>query len=86
MKMINVRSALRRARGREQLPSVLVVGGPCDGQRVRDLVTLADGAWVMDRAYLCRPAHERGEVRERYDYVLENDHYVWHGNRARERE
>lgn len=80
MRSFNVRARLRRTRTVGELPRVLVVGGPCDGQRVRELATLADGAWVMDRAYLCRPPAQRGQPRERYDYALENDHYVWRTN------
>jgi hypothetical protein len=54
-----------------------VVGGPYDGRRVRELLTVGDGSWVMDRYWLCRPEGRRGTPRQSYPYALRDGKYVW---------
>lgn len=61
-----------------------VVGGPCDGQRVRELVTIDGGTWVMERTWLCRPAETRGHPREYWPYRLVDGRYVWSANESTE--
>lgn len=69
-----VRELLRRDR---LPPAVPVIGGPFDGHRVRVVATTRDGAWIRDRYYLCRPAHQRGTPRDLYPYQLRDGAYVW---------
>lgn len=76
MRTSRVRDALTSLR-RRRPRGVLVVGGPCDGQRVRVVATLPDGAWIMDRAYLCQPSERRGQPHELYPYRYTSGRYVW---------
>lgn len=77
MKWFNVdprrRARTRRARLSGSTP---VVGGPYDGQRVREIATTPDGAWIRDRYYLCLPP-ERRVTRDSYPYQLRDGVYVW---------
>jgi hypothetical protein len=76
---------LTRSRRTRRSPSAIPVrGGPLDGQRVRHVLTTADGEWIMDRAHYCQPPDQRGQPRATYPYVLRDGVYVWNESRNEE--
>lgn len=75
MKWLNIGKV--RTRRANQPGSIPVVGGPYDGRRVREIVTTPEGAWILDRAYLCKPPERRRPPHDSYPYRLQDGAYVW---------